>query len=127
MPNFIMPIALFALVYFTFIRPQKKKQNEVIQMRNQMKIGDTVVTIGGLFAKVKDVNDDFVVLQMSLEDEKNVDVKAEKWAIGKIVSNQVEGIQMQEETENIDEKKEDIEKEKEIEDVEKINLEKKED
>lgn len=127
MPNFIMPIALFALVYFTFIRPQKKKQNEVIQMRNQMKIGDTVVTIGGLFAKVKDVNDDFVVLQMSLEDEKNVDVKAEKWAIGKIVSNQVEGIQMQEETENIDEKKEDIEKEIEIEDVEKINLEKKED
>ena len=44
----IMMVALFAIMYFVMIRPQKKKQKEEQQMRDNIQVGDEVVTIGGI-------------------------------------------------------------------------------
>ena len=41
-------VALFAIFYFLFIRPQKKKDKELKEMRDSLAVGDTIVTIGGI-------------------------------------------------------------------------------
>ena len=45
-------VALFAIFYFLFIRPQKKKDKELKEMRDSLAVGDTIVTIGGIVAKI---------------------------------------------------------------------------
>ena len=45
-------VALFAIFYFLFIRPQKKKDKELKEMRDSLAVGDTIVTIGGIVANV---------------------------------------------------------------------------
>jgi len=53
----IMMVAVVAIFYFFFIRPQQKKQKEIKKQREAMKIGDKVITSGGIYGKIKDVND----------------------------------------------------------------------
>ena len=45
-------ITLFAIFYFLFIRPQKKKDKELKEMRDSLAVGDTIVTIGGIVANI---------------------------------------------------------------------------
>ena len=49
--------AIFAVFYFVFIRPQNKKKKEEEKMRNNLQIGDEIITIGGFHAKVVSVKD----------------------------------------------------------------------
>lgn len=51
-------VALFAIMYFLMIRPQKKKMDEANKMRSEMKIGDRIVTVGGIRGKVTNITDD---------------------------------------------------------------------
>ena len=50
-------IIMFALMYFTMYRPQKKQQQQRQEMLNQIKVGDPVVTIGGLHGVIDSMND----------------------------------------------------------------------
>ena len=52
MLNFIPLILMFVVFYFFIIRPQKKKANEVNEMRENLKVGDTIITIGGIIGKI---------------------------------------------------------------------------
>lgn len=67
--SFIMTILPFALIilvfYFFMMRPQQKRQKELANFRNQLKKGDHVVTTGGVYAKVHDVKDNKVVLEVA--------------------------------------------------------------
>ena len=47
----IMLVLLFAVMYFILIRPQKKREKEVNAMRDSLKVGDDVLTIGGIYGK----------------------------------------------------------------------------
>ena len=71
-------VILIALWYVMLIRPQQKKQKEVTKMRDSLRPGDEVVTIGGFMARVVKTRDDIVVLE--LNDKTRVNVK--NWAIG---------------------------------------------
>ncbi|HEY4543543.1 MAG TPA: preprotein translocase subunit YajC, partial [Tissierellaceae bacterium] len=42
----IMPIGILVIFYFFVIRPQKKREKEIQQMREEIKVGDKIVTIG---------------------------------------------------------------------------------
>ncbi|MEG0249219.1 MAG: preprotein translocase subunit YajC [Peptostreptococcus sp.] len=75
-------VAVFAVFYFILIRPQKKKDQKLREMRNAIDKGDTVVTIGGIIAKVAKVEEDKVVLDLGPSRTK---VPFEKWAIGRVV------------------------------------------
>ena len=44
----IMFVAFFGIMYFTMIRPQKKKDKEIKSMRESLSIGDEIITIGGV-------------------------------------------------------------------------------
>ncbi len=75
--GWIMMIAIFAIFYFFMIRPQQKKQKELQKAREAMKVGDKVVSSGGIYGKIKEVNDtDFVV-----EIADNVKVKIDKASV----------------------------------------------
>ena len=56
MPMIIMMVAIFAIMWFFMIRPQQKKQKQIRTFQNALKEGDSVVTGGGIFGKVKHID-----------------------------------------------------------------------
>ncbi len=48
--NIVMIVVLIAIFYFFMIRPQQKKQNQIKKFREGIKVGDRVVTAGGIYA-----------------------------------------------------------------------------
>ena len=60
----VILIAFIGLMYFLLIRPQKKKEKEVKQMRNALSVGDEVVTIGGICGKIVKTKDQTLILQV---------------------------------------------------------------
>lgn len=55
--SIIMIGAMFGIMYFLLIRPQKKQQEKVQEMLSSITVGDSVVTIGGLHGIVDEIND----------------------------------------------------------------------
>ena len=66
--NMLMTVAPFILIiavfYFFMIRPQNKKQKEIEQMRNSLRKGDKVVTIGGIHGTVSTVKEKTVIVKV---------------------------------------------------------------
>ncbi|MFW6006468.1 MAG: preprotein translocase subunit YajC [Halanaerobiales bacterium] len=73
-------ILIFVVFWFFLIRPQKKKQQEHDEMLNNLSIGDNIVTIGGIKAKIIKIKDDSVRLRIS----SNVDIDVMKNAISRL-------------------------------------------
>lgn len=63
MTMIIMLVAMFALMYFLMIRPQKKRQKEEQQMRDNIQVGDEVVTIGGICGRIVTIKEDAFVIE----------------------------------------------------------------
>ena len=61
----IMMVAVFAIMYFFMIRPQNKKQKEIQNFRKNLEVGQEVITAGGIYGKVKDIEDSVVVLEIA--------------------------------------------------------------
>ena len=60
----LIPLVLiFVVMYFLLIRPQRKKDKEQQQMRNNLEVGDEVVTIGGIIGIVVSLKEDNVVIE----------------------------------------------------------------
>ncbi|SFE20175.1 preprotein translocase subunit YajC [Peptostreptococcus sp. D1] len=75
-------VVIFVAFYFILIRPQKKKDQKLREMRDSIEKGDTVVTIGGIIAKVTRVEEDKIILELGPNRTK---VPFEKWAIGRVI------------------------------------------
>lgn len=75
----IFPIAMFAILYFFLIRPQKKQEQAKKEMISNIKVGDKIVTIGGIHGKVTVVKEDLVTIETS---SANTRLDISKWAIG---------------------------------------------
>lgn len=71
----------FGLMYFLIIRPQKKKTKQLTDLRNSVRSGDNVVTIGGIVGKVVNVKEDEFVLEVGAAKTK---LTFKKWAISSI-------------------------------------------
>ena len=56
-------IIMILFMYFILIRPQKKKEKALREKISQMKVGDKVVTIGGIAGKVSKIKDEFVIIE----------------------------------------------------------------
>ena len=77
----IMIVVMVAIFYFMLIRPENKRKKEAEQMRNSLKKGDWLTTIGGPYGKVVAITDRTVVLETS---EDRVRVEFLKSAIGTV-------------------------------------------
>ena len=62
--SLIMFGMIFAVMYFFMIRPQIKKQKKEREYRSTLKIGELVITIGGIYGKITDVKEDAIVIEV---------------------------------------------------------------
>jgi preprotein translocase subunit YajC len=74
-------ILIFVVMYFLMIRPQKKKEKAITEMRNSLSVGDQVVTIGGIKGKISAIKDDTLILQVGSEKSK---IEFMRWAISRV-------------------------------------------
>ena len=65
MESIIMIVLLMAVMYFFMIRPENKRKKQAEEMRNSLKKGDTVTTIGGIVGKIVMVNPNTCLLYTS--------------------------------------------------------------
>jgi len=63
MEMLVMPLGFLAIMYFFMIRPQQKRAKEHQQLVSGLKVGDEVVTTGGIIGKIRSVADNFVTLE----------------------------------------------------------------
>lgn len=79
-----LPFLIIILVfYFMIIRPQKKRDKETKAMLDALKVGDKVVTVGGICGKVSKIKDSYVFIEtgnIGTQDEKSL-IKMERSAI----------------------------------------------
>ena len=75
--NLIFIALIIVVFYFFMLRPQQKKQKEQKVFRDNLKVGDKVVTIGGVHGKLVEINADTVVVDI----DRGVKVTYEKSSI----------------------------------------------
>lgn len=76
--SIIMIVVLLVVFYFFLIRPENKKKKKLEQMRNEIKVGDEITTIGGMLGKVVNVKDDSITFETG---EDRVRIQVARWAI----------------------------------------------
>lgn len=81
-----MILLLFVVVYFLMIRPEQKKQKDRMNLLKNVKKGDKIVTIGGIFGTVGNVKDNSVMVKIS----ENTVVEFSKSAIANIITDEAE-------------------------------------
>jgi preprotein translocase subunit YajC len=69
-----MFVIIIAIMYFMMIRPQRKRQKEIENFRNSLQPGMDVVTSGGIYGKIKEVNNGIVVLEVAHNVNVRVDI-----------------------------------------------------
>jgi preprotein translocase subunit YajC len=69
----IMIIAMFAIMWLFMIRPQRKQQKELEKFRNELKKGDKVVTAGGIYGTVAEIQERSVLIKVDGEVKLRVD------------------------------------------------------
>ena len=62
-------VLIFGAMYFLMIRPQQRRRREVESMQSALGVGDEVVTIGGLYGHVVEIDGDSVILEVAPEVE----------------------------------------------------------
>jgi preprotein translocase subunit YajC len=86
-PTFLIVILVLAVAYVFFIRNMRRKQqakvSEAANMRNTLMAGAEIVTVGGLYATVVDMDDDSVMLEIS----EGVTARYDRNAIARVISS----------------------------------------
>ena len=79
----IIPLGFLAIFYFLIIKPQKVKEKKIKTMRENLKAGDEIVTIGGIFGRVTKVKDDILTIEVGADKTK---LTMAKWSVGNLVN-----------------------------------------
>ena len=75
----LVSIALiFVVMYFVMIRPQKKQQQQEKAMRDSLRVGDDITTIGGIVGRVVNVKEDSLIIETGADRNK---MTVKKWAV----------------------------------------------
>lgn len=73
----LMMVVIFAIMYFFMIRPQNKKQKEIANFRKNLEVGQSIITAGGIYGKIKEIEDNAVVVEIA----SGVKIKVDKNSI----------------------------------------------
>lgn len=78
----ILPIALiFVVFWFFLIRPQQKRQKEHMKMCSELSKGDEILTLGGIAGRIADLNDQYIVIEISRVNDKPVTITMQRGAV----------------------------------------------
>ncbi|NMB07803.1 MAG: preprotein translocase subunit YajC [Tissierellia bacterium] len=80
----IIPIAFLVIFYFFAIRPQKKREKQIREMRESLKQGDKVVTIGGVYGEIVKLKEDTVIIEV---EPNKTRLEMTRWAIGTVTNS----------------------------------------
>ncbi len=79
--SIIMMGAVLLVFYFVMIRPQNKKEKEQQKMRNELNIGDEVISIGGIVGRVISIKEDTILIETGTD---RVKIRLKKWAVQEV-------------------------------------------
>ena len=74
----LMMVAMLAMLYFFMIRPENKRKKEAQNLRDSLKVGDVVTTIGGIVGTICKVDESTIVIETSAD---RVRIEFTKWAV----------------------------------------------
>ncbi len=81
----LLPMILLVVVfYFMLIRPQRKRDKENKNMLANLKVGDNIITIGGIVGTITKVKDDKIVIETGTKTEKQP-MTMERWAVREVI------------------------------------------
>ena len=73
LPTLLMFAAIIAVMWLFMIRPQRKQQKELQQFRSSLKKGDKVVTVGGIYGEIVEVNEKTALIKVDGDTKLRVD------------------------------------------------------
>ena len=76
--QFLPMILIFVIFYFMLIRPQRKKDKEAKQMLENLKVGDRICTIGGIYGTIVRIKDDVLTIEVG---EQKTQMMIARWAV----------------------------------------------
>ena len=76
--SIIMLVVLIAVFYFMLIRPENKRKKKAQEMRDSLKKGDTITTIGGIMGTICAVKEETIVIETGAD---RVRIEFTKWAV----------------------------------------------
>ena len=89
--SMLLPLVLMGLVfYFMLIRPQRKKDKKVKEMLDNLKHGDRVTTIGGIYGTIVAIKDDTITLAIGQKNQAPTEMTVARWAIRQVEEVTVE-------------------------------------
>ena len=100
----LMLIVMVAIMYFLMIRPENKRKKKAQEMRDSLKKGDVITSIGGIVGRIVSVGKDTIVVETS---DDRVRMELTKWAVSSV------GVQSGEQPEEKKEEKKPTKKEEE--------------
>ena len=100
----LMLVVMLAIMYFLMIRPENKRKKKAQEMRDSLKKGDVITSIGGIIGKIVSVGKDTIVIETS---DDRVRMELTKWAVSSV------GVQSGEQPEEKKEEKKPAMKEEE--------------
>ena len=75
--SLIFIVVIIAIFYFFMIRPQQKKQKQIAKAREAMQNGDKVITAGGIHGKIKEVQANYILVEIA----NGVTIKVDKASV----------------------------------------------
>ncbi|AGF48841.1 preprotein translocase subunit YajC [Candidatus Kinetoplastidibacterium galati] len=80
--NMLPILVMFIVLYFLMIRPQIKRQKEHRNLISSLSQNDEIITSGGILGKIKKINENYVVIDISYSSDKNpIEIATQKNAI----------------------------------------------
>ncbi len=76
--QFLPMILIFVVFYFMLIRPQRKKDKEAKQMLENLKVGDRICTIGGIYGTIVRIKDQVLTIEVG---EQKTQMMIARWAV----------------------------------------------
>ena len=76
-------IVIIGIFYFFMIRPQKKKEKQTKAMLDAMKVGDDVLTIGGIYGTISNIKDDKLLIETSKQNKTVIEIA--RWAVKDVI------------------------------------------
>ena len=77
----LMIVLLFVVMYFLMIRPQKKKDKQIQDMRKSLQVGDEIITIGGICGKIVKTKEESFIIQVGAD---KVKFEMMRWAVSSV-------------------------------------------
>ena len=77
--TFVPFVLIIAVFYFMLIRPQKKREKQTQAMTDAIKVGDDILTIGGIYGTVVRIKDDMLFIESTKQNKTMIQIA--KWAV----------------------------------------------